>query len=74
MNHRNQHSVRSASRSLKASVAACVLLSAIAIAQTSENDSDPETRQLQVEDEIIVTGSRISRSGFETPAPVTIVE
>ncbi|MET0247705.1 MAG: TonB-dependent receptor plug domain-containing protein, partial [Sphingomonas sp.] len=60
-------------------MAAALLAAAPAYAQTdaaaepAPPASDPQSGELSPEATIIVTGSRIARSGFNTPVPVTVL-
>jgi len=68
-----------ARRNALASVAAIGLLASPAAAQTvaTDDDEDPVTRTVDSVErpstEIIVTGSRVARLGFDSPTPLTVI-
>jgi len=67
----SRHSARVAGASLRVLALSLSLLAAPAFAQ-DEDAAAPQTPAAD-ESEIVVTGSRIARSGFDQPTPVTVL-
>src|SRR5690349_9953583 len=63
--------------SLKASVKTSVSMMAVLIASaasaSAQTAAPPQAAQAPATEEIVVTGSRIVRNGYEAPTPVTVV-
>lgn len=70
-NKHNPHSVCSYKRCCIAAAVSTALASSLIT--TSAFAQGTETQPAQTAEEIIVTGSRLARSGFETPSPVTVI-
>ncbi len=70
---RERHNTRSMRRGFARSLlltgsAFAMLVASQAVAQDDEAEQEPGTERL------VVTGTRIQRSGFSTPTPVTVID